>query len=74
MTWIKRIIGWIFTLGVLYIFGKTSESFIFSSGVDLNGALAILFITVAGWFGWFFLMIMNDKFDLMGDKENHRDR
>ena len=70
MSWIKRSVGWVFTLGVLYIFGKSFESLIFSSGLDLNGALAMLLVVVAGWLGWFFLMLMVDKFDLMGDKKN----
>ena len=71
MSWIKRSIGWLFTLGVLYIFGKGFESFVFSSGLDLNGSLVMLFVGAAGRAGWFFLMIMVDKFDLMGDKENN---
>ena len=70
MTWIKRSIGWIITLGVLYIYAKGFESFVFRSGLDLNGVLVMILVGAAGWAGWFFLIIMVVKFDLMGDRKN----
>lgn len=71
MSWIKRSVGWLFTLGVLYIFGKGFESVVFSSGLDLDGVLVMLMVGIAGWAGWFFLIIMVVKFDLMGDRKNN---
>ncbi len=68
VSWVKRTIGWLVTIIVLYLYINTIEIFIKFLSIEPTGFLAMIIITITGFIGWFFLLVMASNFDLFGDR------
>lgn len=66
--WVKRTIGWLVTIGVLYLYINTIEILIKFLSIEPTGLLAMTIITITGFIGWLFLLVMSSNFDLFGDR------